>query len=88
MSSEMDAKIAVQKYKSLVLRMHGHYFSWALARRIVGGEKRLVRLMEEEKIHGYKPEGASNAQWKIDAAEVIANVKPLSVNNQIYDKRQ
>lgn len=73
----LDTMVIIQKYGSLLERTRGLYFSWALARRIVGGEKRLVRLMEEGKIHGFKPDGASNVQWKIDAAEVIANVKPM-----------
>ena len=74
--------VIVQKYNSILTRMKGRTFSFAMAKQIVGGEKRLMRLMDEEKIHGYKPDGAPNSQWKIDAVEVLANVKPLirSVN--------
>jgi len=48
-----------------------------MAKKIVGGEKRLMRLMAEEKIHGYKPDGAPNSQWQINAVEVLSNVKPM-----------
>lgn len=77
MSSDLSSMVAVQKYHSILKRMEGKFFSWAMAKQIVGGEKRLMRLMEEEKIHGYKPDGAANSQWQINAAEVLANVKPM-----------
>jgi len=82
MSGELKTMVIVQKYNSILTRMKGRTFSWAMAKQIVGGEKRLMRLMDEEKIHGFKPDGAPNSQWKIDAAEVLANVKPMigSVN--------
>ena len=77
MKNELNIMVAVQKYNSILCRMEGFHFSWAMAKRIVGGEKRLIRLMDEEKIHGYKPDGAPNSQWQINAAEVLANVKPM-----------
>ncbi len=77
MRNELNTIVAVQKYHSILNRMEGYKFSWAMAKRIVGGEKRLLRLMEEEKIHGFKPEGAPNSQWQINAVEVLANVKPM-----------
>lgn len=82
MSNDLRTVVIVQKYNSILTRMKGRTFSFAMAKQIVGGEKRLMRLMDEEKIHGYKPDGAPNSQWKIDAAEVLANVKPMirSVN--------
>lgn len=82
MNNELKTMVIVQKYNSILTRMKGRTFSFAMAKQIVGGEKRLMRLMDEEKIHGYKPDGAPNSQWKIDAVEVLANVKPLirSVN--------
>lgn len=77
MSNELSTMVVVQKYHSILRRMEGKFFSWAMAKQIVGGEKRLVRLMEEEKIHGYKPDGAPNSQWQINAVEVLSNVKPM-----------
>ena len=77
MRNELNTMVAVQKYHSILNRMEGFSFSWAMAKRIVGGEKRLKRLMEEEKIHGFKPDGAPNSQWQINAVEVLANVKPM-----------
>lgn len=76
MIEELNKMVMVQKYQSIISRMQGRSFSWAMAKHLVGGEKRLMRLMEEEKVHGVKPEGAPNSQWKINAAEVLANVKP------------
>lgn len=78
MSNDLRTVVIVQKYNSILTRMKGRTFSFAMAKQIVGGEKRLMRLMDEEKIHGYKPDGAPNSQWKIDAAEVLANVKPMT----------
>lgn len=82
MNNDLKTMVIVQKYNSILTRMKGRTFSFAMAKQIVGGEKRLIRLMDEEKIHGFKPDGAPNSQWKIDAAEVLANVKPMirSVN--------
>ena len=78
MNNELKTMVIVQKYNSILTRMKGRTFSFAMAKQIVGGEKRLMRLMDEEKIHGYKPDGAPNSQWKIDAVEVLANVKPMA----------
>lgn len=83
MVAELGTMVMVQKYKSLLERMEGHNFSWAMAKHIVGGEKRLERLMSEEKIHGYKPDGAPNSQWQICAVDVLSNVKPLRVSVKI-----
>lgn len=80
MNNDLKTVVIVQKYNSILTRMKGRTFSFAMAKQIVGGEKRLMRLMDEEKIHGYKPDGAPNSQWKIDAAEVLANVKPMIRN--------
>lgn len=82
MKQELNTMVIVQKYHSILNRVEGISFSWAMAKKIVGGEKRLMRLMEQEKVHGFKPDGAPNAQWQINAAEVLANVKPMvgSVN--------
>lgn len=77
MNNDLSTIVIVQKYHSLLRRMEGRFFSWATAKQIVGGEKRLARLMEEEKIHGFKPDGAPNSQWQINAVEVLANVKPM-----------
>lgn len=78
MKNELNTMVMVQKYNSILKRMEGSSFSWAMAKKIVGGEKRLMRLMEEEKVHGFKPDGAPDSQWKINAVEVLANVKPMT----------
>lgn len=75
----LENAVKVQKYESLLNRMKGRTFSWNMAQHLVGGEKRLMRLMEGGRIHGVKPDGAPNSQWQIDATEVILNVKPLPV---------
>lgn len=77
MKNELNTMVMVQKYNSILKRMEGSSFSWDMAKKIVGGEKRLMRLMEEEKVHGFKPDGAPNSRWKINAVEVLANVKPM-----------
>lgn len=64
------------RFKSLLVRLKGVEFSWNMAKRIVGGEKRLNNLLDKGKIHATKKPGAPNTMWRFDACEVISYVKP------------
>ena len=63
MVEDLNKLVMVQKYLSILDRMKGKSFSWAMAKHIVGGEKRLKRLMEEEKVHGFWLPAAAVRAW-------------------------
>lgn len=64
------------RFRSLVRRMEKRTVSHNFAVLIVGGEKRLERLMSDGSIRCYKPEGSANRQWQINAADCFRFVKP------------
>ncbi len=70
--------VMAQKYQSIIERTEDMTFSWAVAVKLVGGKKRLERLMLEEKVRYDKPFGAANTRWKFAASDILRNVKPLS----------
>lgn len=72
----MNASESDIRFKSLVARLRGVEFSRRLAVKLLGGEKRLEKLMLQGKIHATKRQGASNTMWRFDASEVVAYVKP------------
>lgn len=57
-----DLKLAImaQKYLQILTQMDGITLSWKIAQKVVGGKKRLERLMMEEKVRYDKPAGAPN----------------------------
>lgn len=73
-----DRKIAVmaQKYLQILTQMDGVTLSWKIAQKVVGGKKRLERLMMEEKVRYDKPAGAPNTKWQFNASDIFENVKP------------
>lgn len=77
--------IMAQKYQSLLRRAERIHVSYRRAVMLVGGEKRLEKLMLAEKIRYRKPDGAPNTMWRINLADVIRNVKP-SPNSSIFCK--
>lgn len=83
--SELAMKVMAQKYLSLLRRTERIDISYKRAVKLVGGEKRLERLMLEEKIRYSKPDGSANTMWRINFADVIRNVKPLTGNDNIYE---
>lgn len=64
------------RFKSLLFRLRGLDISRTVAVKIVGGEKRLDKLICQGKLHVTKRNGASNTMWRFDAAEVAQYVKP------------
>lgn len=64
------------RFQSLLRRMENKTISRNQAIVIVGGEKRLDRLMQEGTIRSNKPAGSSNRQWRINAADCYRCVKP------------
>lgn len=73
-----DTKIIVmaQKYLQILAQVDGMTLSWKISQKLVGGKKRLERLMMEEKVRYNKPEGAPNTKWLFDASDIFSNIKP------------
>lgn len=63
------------KYRSLLILTESMYVSQKKAVKLVRGEKRLQRLMDEGKIRYNKPLGAPNTKWRFNLADIIKNVK-------------
>ena len=72
----MKVQVMAQKYLQIISQVKGMTFSWKVSQKLVGGKKRLERLMLEEKVKYDKPEGAPNTKWQFDAADIFANIKP------------
>lgn len=64
------------RFRSLLIRLQGLVISRTVAVKIVGGEKRLDKLISQGKLNVKKNAGASNTMWRFDAAEVARYVKP------------
>lgn len=64
------------RYKSLLLFYEDKFVSYRSAVKIVGGEIKLKRLMEDGSIRCDKPDGASNRKWRINAADCYRHIKP------------
>jgi len=77
MEKSFSIDVMAQKYCSILERMQGMTFSWAVAVHLVGGKKRLERLMIEGKICYDKPFGAPNTKYQFDASDVLSHVKPM-----------
>ena len=69
-----------QKYESILERTKDMTFSYAVAVKLVGGRKRLERLMQENKVRFDKPFGAVNTKWQFSANDILSNVKPLPIS--------
>jgi hypothetical protein len=72
-----------EKYQSILERTEGMTFPWVVAVKLVGGKKRLERLMAESKVRYDKPFGAQNTHWQFDATDILSNVKPLPVRKAL-----
>lgn len=74
--TDLQTQVMAQKYQQILARVSGMTFSWTTAEKIVGGKKRLQRLMSEEKVRYDKAFGAANTKWLFNAADILHNVKP------------
>ena len=52
-------------------------FSKDLSAEIVGGQKKLISLMESGKIAVEKPSGTQNGKWYCNAAQVLMNCRSI-----------
>lgn len=75
---DIAVDVMAQKYQSLLRRTERLHVSFKKAVILVGGEKRLEKLMLSEKVRYSKPEGSSNTMWRFNLADIIRNVKPLT----------
>lgn len=69
-------EVMAQKYLQIISQVEGMTLSWKIAQKLVGGKKRLERLMMEEKVRYDKPEGAPNTKWQFNAVDIFSNIKP------------
>lgn len=67
--------IMASKYRSLLIIAESMYVSQKKAVKLLRGEKRLQRLIDEGRIRYDKPFGATNTMWRYNLADVIKNVK-------------
>lgn len=67
--------LIVRKYLSFLRRAEKHDVSWKKAAVLVGGEKRLERLMSEGALRFSKPEGAVNTKWRFNLADIVKNAR-------------
>lgn len=67
--------IMASKYRSLLIIAESMYVSQKKAIKLVRGEKRLQRLVDEGRIRCYKPFGSTNTMWRYNLADIIKNVK-------------
>lgn len=74
--TDLETQVMARKYQSILLQVRGMTFSWNVAEHLVGGKKRLERLMAERKVSFDKPFGAANTKWQFDAADILRNIKP------------
>lgn len=74
--TQMQLEVMAQKYLQIITQVDGITLSWKVAQKLVGGKKRLERLMMEEKVRYTKPEGAPNTKWQFNAADIFSNIKP------------
>lgn len=63
-------------------------FSKDKAAYIVGGEKRLCRLIEEGKIEADKPSDSQNGKWYCNAGQVLAHCRPYKKKSQTNKSRR
>ncbi len=67
--------IMASKYRSLLIIAESMYVSQKKAVKLLRGEKRLQRLLDEGRIRYDKPFGSTNTMWRYNLADVIKNVK-------------
>lgn len=82
---DIAVDVMAQKYQSLLMRTERLHVSYRRAVVLVGGEKRLERLMLEGRVRYSKPEGSVNTMWRFNFADIIRNVKPMK-SNRIFAK--
>lgn len=64
------------RFRSLLIVMEKECLSFRQATKLVGGIRKLNKLLESGKIRGLKPDGSRNKMWKINAADCYKNIKP------------
>lgn len=66
--------------QNILLAFEGQTFSKELAAHIVGGERKLERLISSEKVAAEKPCYKQNGKWFICAPQVLAHCKNRRCN--------
>lgn len=61
--------------ENILIEMNGHYFCKDMAAKIVGGTKRLERLIADGEIEAEKRANAQNGKWYCNAAQVLRHCR-------------
>ena len=68
--------------------MSGEYFGQTKAAAIVGGKKKLERLIESGKIEAVKPRNSQNGKWFCNAAQVLMHCRNMRKTGKTGKKKQ
>lgn len=74
----MDAlakEAIIKRHLTFLRRAEKHTVSWKKAALLVGGEKRLERLMEDGSVRFSKPEGKANTMWRFNLCDIVKNAR-------------
>lgn len=75
MSVAVSAEAAMYVLDNIIRVMSDKKMSKSEAADIVGGEKKLLRLIEQGKIEAIKPKNVQNGKWYCNAAQVLLHCK-------------
>ena len=64
--------------------MSGEYFGQTKAAAIVGGKKKLERLIESGKIEAVKPRNSQNGKWFCNAAQVLMHCRNMRMKKILF----
>ena len=67
--------------------MSGEYFGQTKAAAIVGGKKKLERLIESGKIEAVKPRNSQNGKWFCNAAQVLMHCRNMRKTGKTGKKK-
>ena len=68
--------------------LSGEYFGQTKAAAIVGGKKKLERLIESGKIEAVKPRNSQNGKWFCNAAQVLMHCRNMRKTGKTGKKKQ
>lgn len=75
MNAAIRGEAAMYVLDNIIRVMSDKRMSKSEAADIVGGEKRLLRLIEQGEIEAVKPKNVQNGKWYCNAAQVLLHCK-------------
>lgn len=82
MSVAVSGDAASYLLDNIIRVMSDKKMSKSEAADIVGGEKKLLSLIESGKIEAYKPKNVQNGKWYCNAAQVLLHCRFKRKSNQ------